>query len=83
MDWQALGLTISPIVALIGYIHMRITGVEKIVAKTVSESEVKEILGFRLENVYAWQSLNDKRLDRIEKALDALASKIDQLLTKN
>ena len=69
-------------VAIAGYVHMRFNAVEKEVKMAVSESEVKEMLSFRLEAVQAWQALCEKRLDRIEESLDRLSSKIDQLIMK-
>lgn len=82
MDWTAVSIAVSPILALIGYVHMRLSTVEKGIRMSVSESEVKEILNYRLENVQAWQALCEKRLDRIEESLDRLASKIDQLISR-
>lgn len=83
MIWQELATALAPVIVLIGYMHMRISVVEKETAMTISENEVKEILSFKLENVSAWQSLCEKRLDRIEEALDRLAAKIDQLIVKD
>lgn len=82
MDWQALGLTISPLLALIGYIHMRLNVVEKGIRMSVSENEVKDLISLKLESIQVMQSITDKRLDRLEEALCRLSDKIDQLMLK-
>lgn len=82
MDYGLAGLLMSPIIILVGYLHIRLNGVERGSKSMVTEADVKEILNNKLEIMSLQIKLLGSRIDRMEEALDRLGSKLDSILLR-
>ncbi len=82
MDYPMLMFMLSPVIVLIGYLHIRLTNIEKGAKSMVTENEVKEILNSKLELMSLQIKLLSNRIDRVEEALDRISSKIDSIILR-
>lgn len=82
MDYQTLAMILSPIMILVGYLHIRLNAAEKGAKMHVTESEVKDILNSKIELMSLQIQLLSSRMDRLEESLDRISDKLDALILR-